>query len=303
MIKKFIITFLLLLIINMGVYAANIRDTLSSIENGVFGYDYHSESDLKRIERLEEYMYGVKKTGAIQSRVDSLQNDSGIITEVKKPKKELPSQDQMNDSSIGTNRLQNSLKPGLKKQSSLKEDDTVEYAIVDKMEKDLFNQTYKNENIYDRLNRLETTVFQNTSNDDLSTRVDKLASVLRPSGRKMPIQERTYSAKDFESLYNSSGLQQVDDNSMPFQLAALENDILRHEYLDDNNANRLSRLEQKLFNRTFPTDADTVRMQRIMVAYEAKKDSYKYENNRKMQNMATMSQIGGILLMILAILL
>ena len=107
----------------------------------------------------------------------------------------------------------------------------------------------------------------------------------------------------FEKLYNNSGLQQVDDQTMPFQLAALENDVLKHDYSNDNNASRLSRLEQKLFNRTFPNDSDVQRMQRVLVAYEAKKDSYKYENNRKMQNMATMSQIGGILLMILAILL
>ena len=73
--------------------------------------------------------------------------------------------------------------------------------------------------------------------------------------------------------------------------------------MNDNNANRLNRLEQKLFNRSFPNDADITRLQRIMVAYDAKKNSYKYENNRKMQNMATVSQIGGILLMILAILL
>ncbi len=300
MIKKIIITVLILFTIHTGVFALSTKDTLSSIENGVFGYDYRNESDTKRIERLEEYMYGVKKTGTIQSRIDALQNDSGIITEEKKPKKDAQMSAQQNNGADGN--LQNGIKTPLKKQ--LKEDDSVEYAIVDKMEKDLFNQTYKNENIYDRLNRLENTVFQNTSNEDLSTRVDKLASVLRPSGRKMPIQEeRTYTPENLGKIYNEQGFMQVDEQTLPFQLAALENDILRHEYQSDNNSNRLSRLEQKVFNRTFPNDADTQRLQRLIAAYEAKKDSYKYENNRKMQNMATMSQIGGILLMILAILL
>ena len=63
------------------------------------------------------------------------------------------------------------------------------------------------------------------------------------------------------------------------------------------------KLEKKLFKKTFDSDSDVSRLQRIMVAYDAKKDSYKYENNKKMQNMATVSQLGGILLMILAILL
>ena len=80
-------------------------------------------------------------------------------------------------------------------------------------------------------------------------------------------------------------------------------ELLKGNFERDNIANRLSRLEQKLFNRTFITDSDISRLQRIMVAYDAKKDSYKYENNRKMQKMATASQLGGILLMILAILL
>ena len=73
--------------------------------------------------------------------------------------------------------------------------------------------------------------------------------------------------------------------------------------MNDNISTRLSRLEKEMFSRTFPNDNDVVRLQRIMVAYDAKQDSYKYENNRKMQNMATASQIGGILLMILAMIL
>ena len=290
--KKCIITITLMVIFISGSYASEIKDVLTSVEDGVFGYNYKNESDVKRVERLEEYMYGAKREGTIQNRVEALQNDSGITPIAKKPKQEEITNQLRNEN----NRIKN-------KRPDLKEDESVEYAIVDKMEKELFNQTYKNENIYDRLNRLENTVFQRTSNEDLSTRVDKLASVLRPTGRKAPIQEQTYTAEDLEKLYNNSGLQQIDDQTLPFQLAAIENDVLKHEYTSDNNSNRLSRLEQKLFNRTFPNDADVQRLQRVMVAYEAKKDSYKYENNRRMQNMATISQIGGILLMILAILL
>ena len=79
--------------------------------------------------------------------------------------------------------------------------------------------------------------------------------------------------------------------------------MFKKSFESENNANRLNRLEQKLFSKTFPTDPDISRIQRLKVAYDAKQNSYKYENNRKMQNMATMSQLGGILLMILAILL
>lgn len=286
--KKYITLIILTLVLNMSVYAINMQDTLNSIENSVFGYDYKNDSDITRVERLEEYMYGQKKSGNIQSRVDALQNDSGISVVEKKLKPEM-------NNKIET--AKNEQKMQNQQRQVLKEDDTVEYAIVDKMEKEVFNQTYKNENIYDRLNRLETKMFNKTSNADLSTRVDKLSEVLNPSHR-MPAAETTVITDNFNNNFS-----QVNEQTMPFHMAALENVILKHEYNGDSNSSRLSRLEQKLFNRTFPNDNDVQRLQRVLVAYEAKKDSYKYENNRRMQNIATMSQIGGILLMILAILL
>lgn len=290
--KKYIIIILLLFTINIDVYAQiSIQDNITAIENTLFGYDYQGETDEKRVERIEKNLYGQKKNGDLAKRVENIKNDSGL-TFSKTPSLK-------NDS--------NSSNTYAKKDTNipeLKEDATVEYPIVDKMEEEIFKTTYKNENIYSRLNRLEESVFNKTSNEDLNSRVDKLASVIRPKTKKMYQQNNYgYSSDDLDSYYNNNGFEPVNDQSMPFQLSTLEEDLLRNSYNNDNTSNRLSRLEQKLFNRTFVSDSDVTRLQRIMVAYDAKKNSYKYENNRKMQNMATMSQIGGILLMILAILL
>lgn len=292
--KKYLLILLLLLSINVSVEAQmTTQETISAIENTVFGYDYSNESESKRIERIEEHLYGQKKTGNIAKRIENIQNDSGITIKKEKP--------------VAENKNDNYLSQQAKRDSelaALKEDSTVEYPMVDKMEEELFNTTYKKENIYSRLNRLEERVFNKTSNEDLNARVDKLASVLRPKTQKMAKQnDYSYSMKDMDSYYNNSGLEPVDNQTIPFQLAAIEEDLLRNAYMNENISNRLSRLEQKLFNRTFVADNDVTRLQRIMVAYDAKKNSYKYENNRKMQNMATASQIGGILLMILAMLL
>ena len=290
--KKYIIIILLLFTINIDVYAQiSIQDNITAIENTLFGYDYQGETDEKRVERIEKNLYGQKKNGDLAKRVENIKNDSGL-TFSKTP-------------SLKNN--SNSSNTYAKKDTNipeLKEDATVEYPIVDKMEEEIFKTTYKNENIYSRLNRLEESVFNKTSNEDLNSRVDKLASVIRPKTKKMYQQNNyAYSNDDLDAYYNNNGFEPVNDQSMPFQLSALEEDLLRNSYNNDNTSNRLSRLEQKLFNRTFVSDSDVTRLQRIMVAYDAKKNSYKYENNRKMQNMATMSQIGGILLMILAILL
>lgn len=290
--KKYIIIILLLFTINIDVYAQiSIQDNITAIENTLFGYDYQGETDEKRVERIEKNLYGQKKNGDLAKRVENIKNDSGL-TFSKTPSLK-------NDS--------NSSNTYAKKDTNipeLKEDATVEYPIVDKMEEEIFKTTYKNENIYSRLNRLEQSVFNKTSNEDLNSRVDKLASVIRPKTKRMYQQNNyAYSSDDLDAYYNNNGFEPVNDQSMPFQLSALEEDLLRNSYNNDNTSNRLSRLEQKLFNRTFVSDSDVTRLQRIMVAYDAKKNSYKYENNRKMQNMATMSQLGGILLMILAILL
>ncbi len=288
--KKYIIILLLLFSINTeSIAEMSIHEKITAIENTIFGYDYKDESDEKRVERIEKNLYGQKKTGDIINRVDSIQNDTGLTIKKEKP---------LYSSNSSFQSKENLKLP------ELKEDSTVEYPIVDKMEEEILNTTYKNENIYSRLNRLEEKVFNKTSSEDLNSRVDKLASVIRPKTKKMSNQYAyDYSSDDLNNYYNNNGFEPVNDQSMPFQLAALEEDLLRNAYNNDNTSNRLSRLEQKLFNRTFVSDSDVTRLQRIMVAYDAKKNSYKYENNRKMQNMATMSQIGGILLMILAILL
>ncbi len=282
---RYIIVILILITSNMFSLAAlSTKDTLSTIENNIFGYEYKNENDTKRVERLEEHIYGEKREGTISKRLENIQSDTGIVTEAPKPV-------QTADNTQ-------------KQMPNLKEDATVDYPIVDKMEQEIFHTTYKNENIYTRLDRLEERVFQQKSNADLNTRVDKLAAFIKPQmPQNKSYQDSYYTAQDMDDYYTNNGFEPVNNQTLPWQLMALEKEILKKSYDTDNNAVRLSRLEGKLFNRTFPNDSDTTRMQRIKVAYDAKQNSYKYENNRRMQNVATMSQLGSILLMILAILL
>ena len=279
--KKTILLILILSTLSMITVEAktNTSEVITSIETSMYGYDFSSESENSRLERIEKHLYGEKKKGGIQVRLKNIQDDMGY-TVVKQQKKNIE------------NKIADEL---------LKEDSTVEYPMVDKLEEEVFKTTYKNENIYKRLERLETQIFNQTSNDSLNNRVDKLASIINPK-KQIKRQEENL-ANDLNNYYRNNGLEQVSNDSVPFQLATLEQNILKNDYMNDNISTRLSRLEKEMFSRTFPNDNDVVRLQRIMVAYDAKQDSYKYENNRKMQNMATVSQIGGILLMILAMIL
>ncbi len=290
--KKFILILLIISIVPIYSEAKNLLpEKINAVETSIFGYDYQGESDSKRIERIESYLYGQKKNGNLQKRLEDIQSDIGFVD----PKI------QQNQSDINQN-LKNT-DSSLPSSKKLKEDSSVNYPIVDKMEQEIFKTTYKNEDIYKRLDRLETQVFTKTSNSPLDERVDKLSAIIIPQKSRPKFNNFRYSTEDLDEYYSTSGLEPIDDDSMPFQLAVLEEDLLRGNYQTDNTSNRLTRLEKKLFKKTFENDTDISRLQRIMVAYDAKKNSYKYDNNKTMQNMATISQIGGILLMILAILL
>ena len=277
-----LIVFILLLFINanMVCFAQSAQDIqLSKIETSIWGFDYQKDDVQKRLSRIENNVFGQASSNlSLDKRIQKLNEALGF--------------ESYEDS----------------KKQAYEIDDTevagVNYPQIDALEYQMFNTTYEKENIYKRLDRLEEKVFNSKSTAPLNERVNKLASVISPmknTGKNM--NSYSYSSDDLNEYYARSGLETVNEQSIPFQLAVLEQELLKNNYNNDNIANRLTRLEQKLFKRTFQSDNDISRLQRIMVAYDAKKNSYKYENNRKMQNFATFSQIGGILLMILAILL
>ena len=157
--KEKILTILILFVSQTFAIASN--PALDSLEMTIYGYDYKNETDTKRIERLESYLYGNKRSGNITKRIENIQNDIGYV----KPQ------------NIKKENNQNSLKNNLKNElTNIKEDASVEYPMVDRIEEELFKTNYKTENIYSRLDRLEKQVFNKTSNEPLMDRVDNLAS-------------------------------------------------------------------------------------------------------------------------------
>ncbi len=284
--KKILFVLLIMFFGAISTFAVTLSEKIGNIENNLFGYEYGNESDQKRIERIEEHLYGNIKTGKLEKRVETVQNNIGLLSPDESLKQAKTAQKNTTGNNVSA--------------PTEKENLTVEYPIVDKMEKELFGTSYKTEDIYNRLNRLEMQVFNKTSNAALNERTEKLANVVLPHGNHPKDSYGTGLNGDYSQTHSFEG---VDDNTMSFHLAVIEQDLLKSSYDNDNIANRLTRLENILFKKSYQTDNDINRMQRIIVAYEAKQKSYKYENNRKMQNMATMSQLGGFLLMLLAILL
>ena len=82
--KKLIIILLIVTLLpNITEAKGIVLEHLDSVETSLFGYDYKGEDDSKRIERIESYLYGQKKSGNLQTRFNDIQNDIGYTYKAK----------------------------------------------------------------------------------------------------------------------------------------------------------------------------------------------------------------------------
>ena len=318
-----IVIFLSLFFINVSYAQSQFSDTLTRMEKSLFGLDYNNQTDEARVKRLEQTVYGSASSSPIQQRVSKLSNDlsADLIGKEIKPKKDTFAEDE-----------------DFIKEDIPKEDPTVNYPAVDNLEKTVFNNVLKNTGINQRLDNLEKKVFKKTYKDDLNSRVDRLKQAVMPQkiasadpdeyseqyndkiiddlmSQASQFQYDAYGADSYQGPsgyganvpnYNSQNsiLDHYKGNSdILIPLGALEKKVLRKNYPNDNVANRLLRMEVKVFHSTFTEDDEQTRLDRIASAYQAQKTSKKYDDNKFAQHAATAMQIGAFLLMILAVVL
>ena len=94
-----------------------------------------------------------------------------------------------------------------------------------------------------------------------------------------------------------------DSLSLHPNIFSLEKALLGKSYPEDSTDKRLSRLEKKVLNREFSTESNSSRIERLTTVANAQKSSKIYKENKLMQNLVTGAQIGGMILMILAMIL
>ena len=97
--------------------------------------------------------------------------------------------------------------------------------------------------------------------------------------------------------------QDNNDSSIDPYLTQLEDKILKSNFSNESVDIRLSRLENKMFNKSFSSDSDVERLDRLMAVSEAKNNASIFDNNKIMRGLSAGVQIGGIILMILAMIL
>ena len=305
--KKFLVTLCIILSINSISYASQYSQILDKLENSLYGFTYTTSDDISRLDRIEESGYGQKKSNQnIQSRISALNKDMSaeLLGQEIKPKEDTFAEEDDYRETIA----QEKMPPA---------GANVDYPSINELEREVFKQEYKNQDLNSRLAKLEKQTFgQSYDNDAFSSRVERLQAKIKPksfmdnsiaqdaneyySEDSIPL-DRNYNLSEYQSpefdydAYNARNTRPKQAN-----IGSVEKSIFKRSFDEDSMDNRLSRLESTMFGTTFNNDTDSDRINRISSAYKAQKTANKYDSNKFSQNMATAMQIGTILLMILA---
>jgi len=287
-IKINIIIFTLFIIIGLNVCQAAQNNTdiqISKMENSIWGFSYDKDETSKRLSRIENNVFGKANSNLnIQDRIKKLNNALGIED------------------------YEDSVKQAYEIDKNAQEAQDINYPQIDILENQIFKTTYKKENIYKRLERLENKIFGSAQDGDLALRTDRLKAYIKKdeiaqaSKNPYSYNQQPYSpTKDVQPYMNSQS--RYDSSDIYIQIAGLETAMFSKTYSQDPIGLRLNRLERKIFQRDFSSDDEYLRIQRLQAAANAQQTAKLYEANKVQKYTSTGLQIGSIILMILALIL
>ena len=292
--KKILIVFLFTILFgfHFSIVSAN-PDSLTKIENALLGVDYSNQKTEQRLARLEEFVYGHIKQGPTSQRLKTLSQDvhSDLIGQEIEP-----------------------VEDTLMETEDVVADNSVNYPVLDDVEKKLAIKSTPTQSLHSRLVNIEKKMFNKVyDTDDFYTRVER-------------IKQDTYGQNEMLAQNNSDDIfvpntfpDNIDDyfypdrsnfttrsllpNKVNYKLSALEQKVLNNTYPEENNNDRLARLENRVFDTEFYYDDDNARLKRLESAIKAQKTAKKYDNNKLQQHLNAALQIGTMLLMVLACIL
>ncbi len=303
--KKFLIVLLLLISFMCRVSALEpVRDPLSKMENSVFGTDYSGQKIENRLSRLEETVYGRKKSGATATRLKQLSKDMNA---------ELIGQEVTPDEHMGEMIAEEA--------EENTPDNSVEYPILDDVEKRLTLKNNKNQTLASRLVAIEKKLFNNSyDKDDYYSRVERIkekvygtrdliAQGLGPNEVVIP----EYDASDSDvwgmdeimdtDRFSFGNRRRNNRGDVSSKISSLERQLFQSTYPDEENNDRLARLESTVFDTEFYYDDENERVDRLEGALKGQKSANKYDSNKFQQGLNTALQIGAMVLMVLAFIL
>ena len=316
--KKLLLSVFAVFVFSSNSFAADYVTTkLNEIEKYFYGYT-NKGSDTARVTRVEKDLYGKTSSQSLKNRVDKIYKDMNL------------------EGSTGAAAPVNQSFEQIQKDIGPKAEAGIKYPIVDKLEQKAFNKSYENDDIYDRLSRLEKKVFPNDvkreSTLSLNERVDalrdkllggsQLAAVdIDPYREEIILEDGQKYLGDSDGQYNYYSYENSKNHiaqpssesykesygassgyAQNYDLDVLEKQLFGKRFAQEPPSKRLARLESNLFQRTF-SDNDEARIQRLLAVTTAQKTSQEYDSNKWARRLNAGIQIGSILLMVLAMIL
>ena len=316
--KKLLLSVFAVFVFSSNSFAADYVTTkLNEIEKYFYGYT-NKGSDTARVTRVEKDLYGKTSSQSLKNRVDKIYKDMNL------------------EGSTGAAAPVNQSFEQIQKDIGPKAEAGIKYPIVDKLEQKVFQKSYENDDIYNRLSRLEKKVFPNDvkreSTLSLNERVDalrdkllggsQLAAVdIDPYREEIILEDGQKYLGDSDGQYNYYSYENSKNHiaqpssesykesygessgyAQNYDLDVLEKQLFGKRFAQEPPSKRLARLESNLFQRTF-SDNDEARIQRLLAVTTAQKTSQEYDSNKWARRLNAGIQIGSILLMVLAMIL
>lgn len=268
-------------------YANTQAAEISKIENELYGFDYLNDNLNNRVARLEKTIYGKEFSGDLSKRIKKLSDD-------------------INAEQIG---LEIEPTEDTYRENENVADNTVEYPVVDEIEKKLFGTTYKNRDFHTRIVTIERKLFGKIYDvDDYSTRMDRIKTAAMPEALLTDKNRFDYD-KNVLTSEDLSGLNSDRYSTMPYgqrnYTRPYKNfgDYSSHYNSSGNLDEELAQLEFDTFGTEFSGDDTKTRLKRLKSANKAKKSYKKYDSQKFQQHLSTAMEIGAMILMILAMVL
>ena len=288
--KKFVIFFtVLILFVNLPCmsFAAGAAQNaeISKIENDIYGFDYINDELKRRVERLEKTIYGKPSSGDLTKRIKKLVSD---ISAEQIGLEITPSEDTFSEENQVA-------------------DSTVDYPVVDEIEKKLFNKTYKDRDFHTRIVTIERKLFNKIYDvDDYQTRMDRIKSEIMPEALATDNNRFNYDDNALDSVDLSGINNNMYSGRMPFGQYNYSRPYTNYgDYTppERNIEEELAELEYDAFGTEFSNESTKSRIKRLKSANKARKSSNKYDSQKFQQRLSTAMEIGAMILMILAMVL
>jgi len=266
--------------------AINIDTALSQLEDRFFEHQYDSDTDLDRLNRIEDFVYGSHHTGSIDRRIKHIlftipdeENDQTAqitpVTPISPVTPVLPTSNHIT-------------KPAPQSKSSAATTDTKQaqtsqpphsspfdfgsYPRVTNLEQELLGHTYTNDSLPDRLKRLETKAYgAPSSSSDLCQRVDLLDDYAQRhdlyrehQSVSSPSTAFTFNPTTPVSHYNANAQEQPStDPSYPWPSSTQQPYTSNSGTFVGSAEERVSMMEAQVFNRTYPDKTLDQRLKKL----------------------------------------